>query len=47
VYFEVPDPDSEAGSKKEKITNKNRKKVKKCHVLKCWMSFFEGWRLLL
>jgi hypothetical protein len=24
-----------------------KKKVKKFHVLKCWMFSFEGWRLLL
>jgi hypothetical protein len=39
-----PDPDSESGSKsrRAKITQKNRKKVKKFHVLKCWMFSFDG-----
>jgi hypothetical protein len=36
----VPDPHWECGSGSEK------KKVKKFHVLKCWMLSFESWRLL-
>jgi hypothetical protein len=43
----VLDPDSGFGYRKEKMTHKNRKKVKKFHVLKCWMFSFEGGRLLL
>ncbi len=39
------DPDSEtgSGSRRAKITHKSReKKIKKFHVLKCWMAFFES-----
>jgi hypothetical protein len=38
------DPDSESGSesRRAKMTHKNIKKVKKCHVLKCWIISFEG-----
>ncbi len=41
-----PDPDSESGSgsRKAKVTHK---KVKKFHILNCWMCFFDGERLLL
>jgi hypothetical protein len=28
--------------KKAKMTHKNRKKIKKFHVLKCWMFSFRG-----
>ncbi len=37
------DPDSESGpgSRRAKMTNKNRKKVKKFHVFMCWMFSFE------
>jgi hypothetical protein len=41
-----PDPGSESGSRRTKMTHKNIK-VKKIHVFKCWMFSFEGWRLLL
>jgi hypothetical protein len=36
-----PDPDSESGSRRAKMTHKNRKN-KKFYVLKCWMFSFEG-----
>jgi hypothetical protein len=36
-----------SGSRRAKMTHKNRKKVKNFHVLKCWMFFFENLRLLL
>ncbi len=42
-----PDPYSGSGSRMAKITHKSRKKIKKFHVLKCWMFSFESWRLLL
>jgi hypothetical protein len=35
------------GSRRAKITHKIRKKVKKFHVLKCWMFSFDVLRLLL
>jgi hypothetical protein len=35
------DPDSESGSGRAKMTHINRK-VKKFHVLNCWMVSFEG-----
>ncbi len=38
-------PGSGYGSRRAKITHKNRKKVNKFHYLKCWMFSFEGWRL--
>jgi hypothetical protein len=34
--------DSESGPRRAKMTHKNRKKVKKFHVLKFWMFSFEG-----
>jgi hypothetical protein len=37
-----PDPDSESGSRRAKITHKSRKKIVKVHVLKCWMASFES-----
>jgi hypothetical protein len=39
-----PDPYSESGSgsRRAKMTHKSRKKVKKFHVLKCWMFSFES-----
>jgi hypothetical protein len=40
-----PYPDSESGSRRPKEVKKthiNREKVKKFHVLKCWMFSFEG-----
>jgi hypothetical protein len=41
------DPDSESGSRRAKITHKNRIMLRKFHVLKCWMFSFDGRRLLL
>jgi hypothetical protein len=41
-----PDPYSESGSGRAKITHKSKKKFK-CHVLKFWMFSFESCRLLL
>jgi hypothetical protein len=35
------DQDPESRSRRAKMTDKNRKKVKKYHVLKCWMFSFE------
>jgi hypothetical protein len=32
---------------KGKNDHKKKKKVKKFHVLNCWMFSFEGWRLVL
>jgi hypothetical protein len=37
-----PDPDSESGSRRAKMTHKSRKKFVKVHVLKCWMASFES-----
>ena len=37
-----PDPYSESGSKRAKITHKSRKNIKKFHVLKCWMFSLES-----
>jgi hypothetical protein len=34
--------ESESGSRRAKMTHKNRKKIKKFHVLKCWMFSFKG-----
>ncbi len=42
-----PDPYSESGSRRAKMTQKSRKKLVKVHVFKCWMASFESWRLLL
>ncbi len=49
IQIQNPDSGSESGSgsRRAKMTHKNRKKVKKFHVLKSWMFPFEGWRLLL
>ncbi len=35
-----------SGSRREKMSLKNRR-VKKFHVLKCWVFSFEGYRILL
>jgi hypothetical protein len=43
----VPDPDSQSETGGQKWPTKNRKKVNEFNVLKCSMSSFEGWRLLL
>ncbi len=40
------DPDS-IGSRRAKMTQRHRKKIKKFHVLKCWMFSFESWTFLL
>ncbi len=42
-----PDPYVEPGSRsrRAKMTHKSRKKIKKFHILKFWMFFFESWRL--
>ncbi len=37
-----PDPDAEGPKLPTKV-----EKIKKCHVLKCWMFSLAGWRLLL
>ncbi len=37
-----PDPYSESGSRRAKVTHKSRKKLVKVHVLKCWMASYEG-----
>jgi hypothetical protein len=37
-----PDPYSESGSRRAKITHKSRKKLVKVHVLKCWMASYES-----
>ncbi len=37
-----PDSESGSGSRRVKMTHKIRKKIKKFHVLKCWMFSFEG-----
>jgi hypothetical protein len=39
-----PDPDSQSGSgsRRAKITHKNRKNVNEFPFLKCWMFSFEG-----
>ncbi len=37
-----PDPDSESGSRRAKMTHKSRQKFVKVHVLKCWMASFES-----
>jgi hypothetical protein len=37
-----PDPDSESGSRRAKLTHKSRKKFVKVHVLKCSMASFES-----
>jgi hypothetical protein len=44
-----PYPESEYGfgSRRAKIIHINRKKLRKFHVLKCWMFSSEGLRLLL
>jgi hypothetical protein len=34
--------DSESGSRRAKMTHKNRNKLRNFHVLKCWMFSFEG-----
>ncbi len=38
---------SKSGSRRAKMTHKNRKIFKKIHVLKWWLFSFEGWRLFL
>jgi hypothetical protein len=40
----VSDPDQESGfgSRRAKMTHRNRKKITKFHVLKRWMFSFEG-----
>jgi hypothetical protein len=37
----VQDPDSESGGRREKITDKNRKKVR-IFMIKCWMCFLRA-----
>jgi hypothetical protein len=37
-----PDPDSESGSRRAKMTHKSRKIFVKVYVLKCWMASFES-----
>ncbi len=41
-YCSVPCFGFRSGYRRAKITYKNKKKVKKFHVLKCWMFSFEG-----
>jgi hypothetical protein len=35
-------PESGSGSRRSKITQKRRKKLRKFHVLKCWMSLLRA-----
>jgi hypothetical protein len=42
IRIRNPDPDSESGSRRAKMIHKNRKKVKKLHVLKRWLLSFES-----
>ncbi len=37
---------SVSGSRRAKMTHKNRKKLRKFMFLKCWMFFFKGSRIL-
>jgi hypothetical protein len=39
--YPYPDSESGSGSRRAKMTHKSRK-IKKFHVLKCWMFSFEG-----
>ncbi len=41
VLGRIADPDPH-GSRRAKMTHKKKKKVKKFHVLNCWMFSFEG-----